>query len=68
MRPEQLPAGRAGAAAPRDNPAPTVTVAAPLPPLPAKQESAGASGAEIATPVGSEPTGPRDSDSLALAT
>ena len=63
IMPGQSPAGRSGAAAPWDQPA-------PLPnsdgaPPPAKQGSAGAKGAEIAKPTDSASEGPRPSDSLA---
>ena len=61
--PGQSPAGRSGAAAPRDQPAPPPNGDGAPPP--AKQGSAGAEGAEIARPTDSASEGPRPSDSLA---
>ena len=58
----QSPAGRSGAAAPRDQPAPPPNGDGAPPP--AKQGSAGAEGAEIARPTDSASGGPRPSDSL----
>ena len=55
-------AGRSGAAAPRDQPAPPPTSDGAPPP--AKQGSAGAEGAEIARPTDSASAGQRPSDSL----
>ena len=63
--PGQSPAGRSGAAAPRDQPAPPPNGDGAPPP--AKQGSAGAEGAEIARPTDSTSEGPRPSDSLADA-
>ena len=63
IMPGQPPAGRSGAAAPRDQPAPSPTGDGAPPP--AKQGSAGAEGAEIARPTDSASEGPRPSDSLA---
>ena len=62
IMPGQSPAGRSGAAAPRDQPAPPPTGDGAPPP--AKQGSAGAEGAEIARPTDSASEGPRPSDSL----
>ena len=62
IMPGQSPAGRSGAAAPRDQPAPPPNGDGAPPP--AKQGSAGAEGAEIARPTDSASEGPRPSDSL----